>query len=167
MHLLQPPRHLRPSGTMLQMPRGRRHTDPPSFADKGIGCAGAEAGGGGQGACQVEGVAEAAPRQQGTEGDIVQPCVSRVARQWGAHSSLEESAEIMRVVGFESRWVALCVSGRSDDFCTPHEGSWDDLSGGALMSQPLRESVGPGYVVKHFRGRPHKKFCTSSIDFLQ
>ena len=68
----------------------------------------------------------------------------------------------MRVVGFESRWVALCVSGRSDDFCTPHEGSWDDLSGGALMSQPLRESVGPGYVVKHFRGRPHKKFCTSS-----
>ena len=134
---------------MLQMPRGRRHTAPQL---RRLGCAGAEAGGEGQAACQVEGAAEAAPREhEGAEGDTVQPCVSRVARQChclvigrsagrqamgcchsgcervvratlcfaGCHDSLEEPAEIMHVVGFESRLVALCVSGQSRRFRNP------------------------------------------------
>ena len=163
-----------PSGTMLQMPRGRRHTAPQL---RRLGCAGAEAGGEGQAACQVEGAAEAAPREhEGAEGDTVQPCVSRVARQChclvigrsagrqamgcchsgcervvratlcfvGCHDSLEEPAEIMHVVGFESRLVALCVSGQSHRFrktpwCFLARGADGRPFGGALLSQPVHE----------------------------
>ena len=54
----------------------------------------------------------------------------------GCNDSLEESADIMHVVGLESRLVALCVRltplrvvGATNDICPLREGSRDDPSG--------------------------------------